>query len=141
MPHYNLVRHIIVSKYDQSGSTPMQAEMLFSQESLIAVFCHRAKQGEKKNRVSVSWNQYKENFDRPRRKMKGESQEQQPEGYLEIPNQKTWIFLDVQPEAETSSKKWEKYNILLSNTFSKASAVSSLTKNWLNSMMGVKLPG
>lgn len=52
MPRYNLVRHIMVSKYDQSGSTPMQAEMLFSQESLIALFCHRAKQGEKKkNRV------------------------------------------------------------------------------------------
>lgn len=52
MPRYNLVRHIIVSKYDQSGSTLMQADMLFSQESLIALFQHWAKQGKKKkNRV------------------------------------------------------------------------------------------
>lgn len=50
--------------------------------------------------------------------MKGESQEQQPEGYPEIPNQKAWVFLDVQPEGEPNSKKREKYNILLSNAFS-----------------------
>lgn len=37
--------------------------------------------------------------------MKRESREQQPEGYLEIPNQKAWIFLDVQPEAEPNYKK------------------------------------
>lgn len=61
--------------------------------------------------------------------MKEESQEQQPEEYLEILNQRAWIVLDVQPEAESNSKKREKYNILLSNAFTQPSAVSSLTKN------------
>lgn len=66
--------------------------------------------------------------------MKEESQEQQPEEYLEILNQRAWIVLDVQPEAESNSKKREKYNILLSNAFTQPSAVSSLTKNWLTQL-------